>query len=66
MLNTVEGTFQGGKVELSEQPAIVTDGTKVLVTFLPTEIPTKGEPIRFGMLRMENAPRQCASVQLQC
>ena len=53
MLNTVEGTYKEGKIELREQPASVPDGSKVLVTFLPLEQPNRGEPIRFGMLRVE-------------
>lgn len=56
MLKTVEGTYRQGKVELGEQPGTVEDGAKVLVTFLTPEPENKGEPIRFGMLRVEGRP----------
>lgn len=56
MLKTVEGTYRQGKVELQEQPDVVADGAKVLVTFLTPDPQKKGEPIRFGMLRIEGRP----------
>jgi hypothetical protein len=37
VLMTVEGTYRGGKVELTEMPAEVPDEARVLVTFLPAE-----------------------------
>jgi len=34
MLNSVQGVYRGGKVELAEQPADVSDETRVIVTFI--------------------------------
>lgn len=34
MLQTIEGIYQGGRVELTEQPTGVLEGTRVIVTFL--------------------------------
>jgi len=34
MLKSVEGMYHNGKVKLSEIPTDVTDGTRVIVTFL--------------------------------
>jgi hypothetical protein len=34
MIKTVEGIYQGGKVELAEQPEVTGDRVQVLVTFL--------------------------------
>ena len=34
MLNTIEGTYRDGKIELSEVPKNVHDGASVIVTFL--------------------------------
>ncbi|MEH1937157.1 MAG: hypothetical protein V7L14_26325 [Nostoc sp.] len=34
MLTSVEGTYRNGRVELSEQPTDVHEGTRVIVTFM--------------------------------
>jgi len=34
MLNTIEGAYRDGKIELSEVPKNVCDGASVIVTFL--------------------------------
>ena len=36
MLTTIEGVYRGGKIELSETPREVREGTPVIVTFLPS------------------------------
>ncbi len=41
-LLTVEGVYKDGKVELSERPGSVGSPSRVLVTFLPAEIPPSG------------------------
>jgi hypothetical protein len=43
LIKTVEGIYQGGKVELAEQPEITGDRIQVLVTFLGVDSinPTK-------------------------
>jgi hypothetical protein len=46
-LLTVEGIYKDGKVELSEQPKLVEDIARVLVTFLlPADVPTNEKPDR--------------------
>jgi hypothetical protein len=37
MLTSVCGVYRGGKVELTEQPGSVLDGSQVIVTFLPSD-----------------------------
>jgi hypothetical protein len=38
MLNTVEGIFRNGRIELIETPAEITEA-RVIVTFLPLDQP---------------------------
>ena len=35
MSKTIEGIYRNGKIELSETPSDVSEGTRVVVTFLP-------------------------------
>ena len=35
MSTTIEGVYRNGKIELSETPSDVCEGTRVVVTFLP-------------------------------
>ena len=35
MSTTIEGVYHAGKIELSEMPRDVCEGTRVIVTFLP-------------------------------
>ena len=35
MSTTIEGIYRNGKIELSETPSDVCEGTRVVVTFLP-------------------------------
>ena len=35
MSKTIEGIYRNGKIELSETPSDVCEGTRVVVTFLP-------------------------------
>jgi hypothetical protein len=37
MLNSVEGIYRSGRVELIEQPTDVTEGTRVIVTFIKSD-----------------------------
>jgi len=37
MLTSISGVYRGGKVELTEQPESVLDGSQVIVTFLPSD-----------------------------
>lgn len=37
MLNTIEGIYRNGKIELTEIPKDVNDGTRVIVTFLKSK-----------------------------
>ena len=34
MLNSIEGTYRNGKIELAEVPSNIDDDTRVIVTFL--------------------------------
>jgi hypothetical protein len=43
MIQTVEGIFRNGKVELLEEPANVQEA-RVIVTFLPGDLSALGEP----------------------
>ena len=36
MLTTIEGVYRDGKIEFSQMPRDVCDGTPVIVTFLPS------------------------------
>ena len=36
MLTTIEGVYRDGKIEFSQTPRDVCDGTPVIVTFLPS------------------------------
>lgn len=36
MLTAIEGVYRGGKIELAEKPPDVREGTRVIVTFLPS------------------------------
>lgn len=47
MLTTVEGVYTQGKIELTEVPAGVED-TRVLVTFLPAEMPARCPQVLYG------------------
>ncbi len=38
MLRTIEGVFHDGKIELAEVPADMRDKTRVIVTFLETNL----------------------------
>lgn len=45
MLNSIEGVFRNGTVELNEMPENVTDGMPVIVTFLDAHkinLPSRG------------------------
>jgi hypothetical protein len=45
MLRTIEGVYRNSKVELTEDPSDVREGTRVLVTFLepnPIDIQVRG------------------------
>ena len=54
MLTTVEGTYQDGAVRLDE-PVRETDGSKVLVIFLPSPTePPAGESV--SVARADNSP----------
>ena len=35
MSTTIEGIYRNGKIELSETPSNVCEGTRIVVTFLP-------------------------------
>ena len=37
MFTTIEGMYRDGKIELSEMPCDMCEGTPVLVTFLPSD-----------------------------
>ncbi|MEH2141154.1 hypothetical protein [Nostoc sp.] len=37
MLTSVEGTYRNGRVELTEQPTDVDEGTQVIVTFIRSD-----------------------------
>ncbi|MEH2010599.1 hypothetical protein [Nostoc sp.] len=37
MLISVEGTYRNGRVELTEQPTDVDEGTRVIVTFIRSD-----------------------------
>ena len=37
MLTSVEGTYRNGRVELTEQPTNVREGTRVIVTFIRSD-----------------------------
>ena len=37
MLTSVEGTYRNGRVELTEQPTDVDEGTRVIVTFIKSD-----------------------------
>ena len=37
MLTTIEGVYRNGKIEFSNTPRDVCDGTPVIVTFLPSQ-----------------------------
>jgi len=55
MIETVIGTWRGGKVELEELP-VAEEGTRVIVTFLPEEKAIKdGRMITFGMFAKPGA-----------
>ena len=43
MLRTIEGVFHDGKIELAEEPADMRDKTRVIVTFLETNLVTLGQ-----------------------
>ena len=36
MLTTIEGVYRDGKIEFSQMPQDVCDGTPVIITFLPS------------------------------
>ncbi|MBW4621144.1 MAG: hypothetical protein KME17_17520 [Cyanosarcina radialis HA8281-LM2] len=49
MLQTIEGIYQNGKIQLVESPVGIAEG-RVIVTFLETKLPQQPEQImRFGM-----------------
>ncbi|MCC5617008.1 hypothetical protein LC605_18370 [Nostoc sp. CHAB 5836] len=49
MLQSIEGVYKNGKVQLSELPSDVSE-SRVIVTFLEAKKPqTKKQIIRFGM-----------------
>jgi hypothetical protein len=50
-LLTVEGIYKDGKIELSELPGTVESPARVLVTFLPAEVPPAGESDREELRR---------------
>ncbi|MCC5641777.1 hypothetical protein LC607_02140 [Nostoc sp. CHAB 5824] len=37
MLTSVEGTYRNGRVELTEQPTDIDEGTRVIVTFMKSD-----------------------------
>ena len=37
MLTSVEGTYRNGRVELTEQPTDIDEGTRVIVTFIKSD-----------------------------
>jgi hypothetical protein len=37
MLTTIEGIYRNGRIELSEQPTDVSEGTRVIVTFVRSD-----------------------------
>jgi len=47
MLQTIQGIYQNGQIELTEQPQDVSDRAQVLVTFLD---PSKIDPIKLRQL----------------
>ncbi len=38
MMQTIEGVYRNGKIELTEQPADVENNTRVLITFLRPQL----------------------------
>jgi len=52
MLRTVEGTFRKGKIRLKETPTDV-DEARILVTFLPNEVPLSDAEIEELRWRFE-------------
>ena len=37
MLNNIEGIYRNGRVELTEQPTDIDEGTRVIVTFIKSD-----------------------------
>ena len=55
MLTTVEGVYRNGRIELIEQPSDITEGARVIVTFVKSnsiDLATQGiDPAQAEMLR---------------